>query len=143
VIGRRLRNLAPTPIEPDRKPRRVDEMVQGASGRVNLQTASSWRLTHGKSLQPLSKGEEVDRTVRHPGVGPYGRTQPGRKAPTSCIQGGAPSDPWGSERRAREVVDMVIALWIFAIVACCALCVWGIATAVRRSNERRAHAVRH
>ena len=33
---------------------------------------------------------------------------------------------------------MVIVLWIFAIVACCALCVWGIATAVRRSNERRA-----
>jgi hypothetical protein len=56
---------------------------------------------------------------------------------------GEPSDPWGSERRAREVVEMVIALWIFAIVACCALCVWGIATAVRRSNERRAHAVRH
>ncbi len=38
---------------------------------------------------------------------------------------------------------MVIALWIFAIVACCALCVWGIATAVRRSNERRAQAVKH
>ena len=32
---------------------------------------------------------------------------------------------------------MVVALWIFAIVACCALCVWGIATAVRRSRERR------
>jgi hypothetical protein len=56
---------------------------------------------------------------------------------------GEPSDPWGSERRAREVVDMVIALWILAIVACCSLCVWGIATAVRRSNERRAQAVRH
>jgi len=49
----------------------------------------------------------------------------------------------GVERRAKEVVEMVIALWIFAIVACCALCVWGIATAVRRSNERRAQSLRH
>jgi hypothetical protein len=56
---------------------------------------------------------------------------------------GAPSDPGGPSAGQREVVDMVIALWILAIVACCALCVWGIATAVRRSNERRAQPVRH
>lgn len=48
----------------------------------------------------------------------------------------------GVEPRAGEVVDKVIALWIFAILACCALCGWGIGTAVRRSNERRAQAVR-
>jgi hypothetical protein len=60
-----------------------------------------------------------------------------------AYKAGEPSDPWGSERRAREVVDVVIALWIFAIVVCCALCVWGVATAVRRLNERRAQAVRH
>ena len=33
---------------------------------------------------------------------------------------------------------MVVFLWITAIVACCALCGWGIATAVKRSKERRA-----
>jgi hypothetical protein len=38
---------------------------------------------------------------------------------------------------------MVIALWIVAVAACFALCGWGIATAVRRSKERRAQAVKH
>jgi hypothetical protein len=37
---------------------------------------------------------------------------------------------------------MVIALWIVAIAACSALCGWGIATAVRRSKERHAQALR-
>jgi hypothetical protein len=36
---------------------------------------------------------------------------------------------------------MVIALWIVAIVACCALCGWGIATALRRPKEGRGQAV--
>ena len=38
---------------------------------------------------------------------------------------------------------MVIALRVIAIVACCVLFGWGIATAVRRSKERRARAAIH
>jgi hypothetical protein len=60
-----------------------------------------------------------------------------------AYKAGEPSDPWGVRAPAREVIDMVVALWIFAIVACCALCVWGIATAVRRSRERDAQPLRH
>ena len=37
--------------------------------------------------------------------------------------------------------SIVVALWIIAAVACCALCGCGIATAVRRSKER--HAATH
>jgi hypothetical protein len=48
-----------------------------------------------------------------------------------------PGASWRS-RADEEVVAMVVALWIIAIVACCTLCGWGIATAVRRSKERRA-----
>jgi hypothetical protein len=36
---------------------------------------------------------------------------------------------------------MVAVLWIIGIVACCSLCGWGIATAVRRSKERRTGAL--
>lgn len=43
----------------------------------------------------------------------------------------------------RKEVAMVIALWIVAVAACFALCGWGIASAVRRSKERRAQAVKH
>ena len=50
----------------------------------------------------------------------------------------------GSERRLEgKVVDMAIALWVIAVVACCVLCAWGLATAVRRSRERHAQAARH
>lgn len=38
---------------------------------------------------------------------------------------------------------MVAVFWITGIVACCALCGWGIATAVRRSKERRTRALTH
>ena len=38
---------------------------------------------------------------------------------------------------------MVVALWVIAVVACCVLCGWGIATAVRRSKERRTRAAVH
>lgn len=37
---------------------------------------------------------------------------------------------------------MVAVLWIVAVVVCCALCGWGIATAARRSRQRRYTAVR-
>lgn len=43
----------------------------------------------------------------------------------------------------RKEVVMVIPLWIVAVAACFALCGWGIASAVRRSKERRAQAVKH
>ena len=32
----------------------------------------------------------------------------------------------------------MIVLWISVALACCALCGWGIATAIRRSKDRRA-----
>jgi len=35
----------------------------------------------------------------------------------------------------------MIVFWIALAITCCALCGWGIATAVRRSKER--HAVHH
>ena len=38
---------------------------------------------------------------------------------------------------------MVVVLWIAGVVACCSLCGWGIATAARRSKERRARAAAH
>jgi hypothetical protein len=38
---------------------------------------------------------------------------------------------------------MILALWVVAAIACCTLCGWGIAAAVRRSKERRAHATMH
>jgi hypothetical protein len=41
------------------------------------------------------------------------------------------------------MVDMAIALWVIVVVACCVLCAWGLATAPRRSRERRAQASRH
>jgi hypothetical protein len=56
-----------------------------------------------------------------------------------CIPGYPPRGP----RTGRKEVVMVIALWIVAVAACFALCGWGIATAVRRSKERRAQAVKH
>jgi hypothetical protein len=97
----------------------------------------------GSSRDPLSADcrPEVRRSIGPPGTqelaaGHATRTQ----GPSSCEQGtiGSP----GPERRAREVVDMVIALWIVAIVTCCTLCVWGIATTARRKG-RRAQASTH
>lgn len=35
---------------------------------------------------------------------------------------------------------MEIALWVMVAAACCLACGWGIATAVRRSKERRERA---
>jgi hypothetical protein len=38
---------------------------------------------------------------------------------------------------------MAMSLWVIVVVACCALCAKGIATAVRWSRERHAQAARH
>jgi hypothetical protein len=48
-----------------------------------------------------------------------------------------------SAMQAREVIDMAIALGVIAIAACCALCAWGLATALRPSRKRHAPTVRH
>lgn len=51
--------------------------------------------------------------------------------------------PGFAGRPGKEVIVMVAVFWITGIVACCALCGWGIATAVRRSKERRTRALTH
>jgi hypothetical protein len=38
---------------------------------------------------------------------------------------------------AREVTEVVVALWLAGIAACCALCAYGISAAVRRRKDRR------
>jgi hypothetical protein len=113
----------------------------GASGRVgpSSRTLRSSCSTSGPSLGLLARG--VDRDMY--GAGTYGLPALGRSA-LDCSWGrsSVPGIRCRAGRAeppapAREEMAMTTIFVTAAVVACCALCAYGISRVVRRSRERR------